>query len=1058
MSRNSSNSNGAPGSGPIGWFVGHPVAANLLMLVFLVGGALSLLRIQQEVFPEAILDVVRVTVPYPGATPEEVEEGIVLAVEEAMRGIDGIDEIRSVASEGRGRVTAELARGVSIDAARNDIESAVNRITSFPENAEEPVVSTATNRRQVLSLILYGEVGRHTLRRVGEQVRRDLLRDPRIAQVELSGLPPPEISIEVEQAVLREFGLTRAELARRIDRASVELPAGDIETATGDYLLRIMERRDRGEEFEDVAIIVNPDGTRITLGEIANVVDGFRETDQATLFNGSQAVRLNVFRSNEHSPQEGSRAVHEYAEEAQRRWPSTLKLHIWDDASIIFKDRIDLLVENGALGLFLVLLILTIFLRPTLAFWVAVGLTVSLLGVFLLMPMLGVSINMLSLFAFILVLGIVVDDAIVVGEAAFHHLQRGDSPRDAALNGAREVLTPVVFAVLTTIVAFVPLLFLPGVLGEFFRVIPLIVIPILLLSLMESFWVLPAHLAHMRTEERYGWLKRASRWQQAFSDRFEAGVDRHFEPFIERVLNWRYFTIAVGFAVLLIAIAYVASGRIAFRFLPEIESDIITANIQLPVGAPIGETRRVADAVVEAVRGLQAEAFGEDVISGVLASIGSQQAARETPLRAGGDTARHLAAVSVSLIPAGQRTISAAEVVQRWRERIGDVAGVERISYTYRAGPGRGPDIAFRLAHEDQAVLREAAAEFAEAIAGYSGVYQVDDGFDPGKPQIELQLKPAARALGVTELDLARQIRGAFFGQEAFRTQRGKDELRVYIRRAESDRRQVGELLDKIIQTPAGGEIPLREAAWIEYSRSRTVIEREQGQRVVKVTAQVDRGVTSAGKVNAGLRAEAIPELQRRYSGLAFDVTGVQQDQRESVVALGYGMIIAVIVMYGLLAVVFGSYLQPVLILLAIPFGFIGALLGHLLMNFDLSLISMFGLVALAGVVVNDSLVLIVTINNRRKETGDIRQAVIGGTMRRFRPVLLTSLTTFFGLAPMIFETSLQARFLIPMALSLGFGILFVTLIALVMVPALYYALEDLRAHRPASGASAAGN
>jgi len=1041
--------NGERRGGPIGWFVAHPVAANLLMLVFLIGGALSLTRIQQEVFPEAILDVVRVTVPYPGATPEEVEEGIVLAVEEAMRGIDGIDEIRSVASEGRGQVTAELARGVSINVARNDIESAVNRITSFPENAEEPIVSTPTNRRQVLSLILYGDVGRHMLRRIGEQARRDLLRDPRIAQVELSGLPPPEISIEVEQAVLRKFGLTRAELARRIDQASVELPAGDIETPTGDYLLRIMERRERGEEFEEIAIITRPDGSRLTLGDIATVVDGFRETDRATLFNGRQAVRLNVFRSSEHSPLEGSRAVHEYMDRAQRQWPSTLKLQVWDDASVIFKDRIDLLIENGLIGLLLVLLILTLFLRPRLSFWVTIGLAVSILGVFLFMPMLGVSINMLSLFAFILVLGIVVDDAIVVGEASFHHMQSGHLPRDAALKGAREVLTPVVFAVLTTIVAFVPLLFLPGVLGEFFRVIPLIVIPILLLSLMESFWVLPAHMAHMRTEERYGWLRRASRWQQSFSDRFEAGVERHFRPFIGRVLNWRYFTITVGFAVLMIAIGFVASGRIAFRFLPEIESDIITANIELPVGAPIGETRRVADAVVEAIRGLQKDEFDEEVINGTLASIGSQAAARETPLRAGAETARHLAAVSVSLIPAGARTISASEIVQRWRERIGDVAGIDKISFTYRAGPGRGPDIAFRLAHEDQAILREAAVEFAGAVAGYSGVFQVDDGFDPGKPQIELRLKPAARALGITELDLARQIRGAFFGQEALRTQRGKDEVRVYVRRAEADRRQVGELLDKIILTPAGGEIPLREAARVEYSRSRTMIEREQGQRVVKVTARVDRAVTSAGKVNAGLRADAIPELQQRYRGLTFDVTGVQQDQRESVVALGYGMIIAVLVMYGLLAVVFGSYVQPMLILLAIPFGFIGALLGHLIMGFDLSLISMFGLVALAGVVVNDSLVLIVTINNRRHDAGRIEQAVIDGTMRRFRPVLLTSLTTFFGLAPMIFETSLQARFLIPMALSLGFGILFVTAIALVMVPALYCALEDVRSRWP---------
>ena len=1037
-------------AGVIGWVIANPVAANLLMAVLLIGGALSLFRIQQEVFPEATLDVVQVTVPFPGATPAEVEEGIVLAVEEAMRGVDGIDEIRSVAREGQGRVTAELAQGAAVNDARSDIESAVDRITSFPDNAEEPVISMPSNRRQVLSLILHGAADRHALKRVAEQARRELLRDDRIAQVEISGLPPPEIAVEIDEATLRRFGLTRDELARRIDAASVELPAGDIETPTGDFLLRIMEQRERGDEFGDIAIVSRPDGSRVTLDQIADVVDGFRETDRETLFDGRRAVRLQVFRSSEHSPMDGSRAVHEYVQRKRAEWPSTIRLEIWDDASVIFQDRIDLLIENGRLGLLLVLAILALFLRPRLAFWVAVGLTVSLLGVFLFMPMLGVSVNMLSLFAFILVLGIVVDDAIVVGESSFHYLQRGDPPARAALKGTREVLTPVVFAVLTTVVAFVPLLFLPGVLGKFFAVIPLIVIPILLLSLVESFFVLPAHLAHMRTEERLPWLRRLSQWQQSFSDAFRHGAERHLRPFLARVIAWRYVTIVAGFAVLLIAIAFVASGRIAFRFMPEIESDIVTANIELPVGAPIEETRRVAQRVIDAIRQLQDEAFDEPVVNGVLATVGSQASGREGPLTGVGRTARHLAAVSVSLVPAGERAISAGELMQRWRARIGDVAGIDKLSFVYRAGPGRGPDLSFRLAHEDLDRLRAAASAFAEAMAGYAGVSQVDDGFDPGKPQIELRLKPAARALGVTELDLARQIRGAFFGREALRTQRGKDELRVYVRRPDADRRQVGALLDKIILTPAGGEIPLREAADVRYSRSRTVIEREQGRRVVNVTARVDRTVTSADKVAAGLRAGAMADLRQRYPGLGFDVSGVQQDQRESVVALGYGMAVAVIVMYGLLAVVFGSYAQPVLILLAIPFGFIGALIGHLVMGFDLSLISMFGLVALAGVVVNDALVLIVNINRRREDGDGVEQAVIDGTMRRFRPVFLTSMTTFFGLAPMIFETSLQARFLIPMALSLGFGILFVTVIALVLVPALYCALEDVKSRRGA--------
>lgn len=1031
--------------GVVGWVIDNPVAANLLMLVLLVGGALSLPRIQQEVFPEAILDIVTVTVPYPGATPAEVEEGIVLAVEEAIRGIEGIKEIRSSSTEGQARVSAELSRGTNINQARNDIESAVNRITSFPQDAEEPIISTPTNRRQVLSLIIYGDVSKHTLRMLSEEARRDLLRDERVAQIEIEGLPPPEISIEVEQAVLRELDLTRSQLARLIDQASVELPAGSIETPAGEFLLRIMERRDEGDEFEDIAVIARPDGTRVTLQEIATVVDGFRETKQEALFNGQPAVQLKIFRTNDRTPIETSNAVDEYIERMRPQWPSTINLKVWNDASIIYNDRIQLLVENGRLGFILVLAILGLFLQPRLAFWVTIGLPVSFLGVFLFMPMLGVSINMLTLFAFILVLGIVVDDAIVVGEASFLHMQEGDAPQDAALKGAREVMVPVVFAVITTIVAFVPMLFVPGVTGDFFRVIPLVVIPILVLSLVESFLVLPAHLAHINTENRQRWLKRVTKWQQSFSDWFKRMVERYYRPFIRRVISWRYLALAISFGVLLVAIGYVTGGRIAFRFLPEIESDLVTASIELPTGAPIEETRRIAEIVTQAMRDLQEDAFESDPVEGVFTSIGSQQAAEDDPTGGALRAASNLAAVSISLISAGERQVSAAEITRMWREEIGDIAGIDKLSFTYRAGPGAGADINYELAHEDLDILQAAASDLADALRGYDGVSEVDDGFDEGKPQIELRLKPAARALGITELELARQVRGAYFGEEAVRTQRGKDELRVYVRRAESDREQLSDLFGKVIITEEGGEIPLEEAAYIDYSRSYTVIEREQGQRATEITASVDRSKTSANEVTADLQSRTLPELRSRYQGLAFEFSGPQQDRQEALAALGNGMMIALLVMYGLLAVIFRSYGQPLLVLIAIPFGFVGALLGHLIMGFDLSLVSMFGLVALAGVVVNDSLVLIATINSRRDGDERIEDLVTEGAMRRFRPVLLTSLTTFFGLAPMIFETSLQARFLIPMALSLGFGVLFVTVIALVIVPSLYCVFEDMK-------------
>ncbi|MDQ8204007.1 efflux RND transporter permease subunit [Pelagicoccus sp. SDUM812003] len=1049
--------------GVVGWMVDNTVAANLLMAFLLVGGVLSLPRIRQEVFPEATLNFVSVSVPYPGATPQEVEEGIVLAVEEAIRGTEGVKELSSVSREGMATVMAELYQGTDLNRARSDIESAVNRITSFPEDAEEPVISTPSNRRQVLSLVFYGELDRKTLRRLALEARRQLLRDSRVAQVELAGLPDPEVSIEVDQATLREYGLTFDRLAAIVGRGSVELPAGSLETPSGDYLLRIKERRDERADFENLAVVARPDGSWVTLGEIASIVDGFEDTDQSALFNGQPAVQLKVYRTSERTPIETSQAALELMDTLRKEWPDTVKMDIWNDSSEIFADRIDLLVENGRLGAFLVLLILGLFLQPRLAFWVTIGLPVSFLGVFVFMPMLDVSINMLSLFAFILVLGIVVDDAIVVGEATFARQQEGLEPRQAALRGTREVMIPVVFAVVTTIVAFVPLLLVPGLTGKFFRVIPLIVIPILILSLVESLLILPAHLAHVKDEKGQGWLQALAKRQQAFSDWFESKVEAHYRPFIEWVLRWRYAAVAVSFAILILAVGYVAGGRIAFRFLPEIESDLITARIELPVGAPVQETERAAQLVTDAIRKLGDSEEEGGFVRGVFTEIGSGSSATSGPMGGQVEVGGNLAAVSVQLIPAGEREASAAEITRRWREEIGEIAGVDRLAFTYSAGPSAGSDLSFELAHENLEILEEAARSLGRRLAEFEGVSEVDNGFEQGKPQVELRLRPEARALGVTEIDLARQIRGAFFGVEAVRTQRGKDELRVYVRRPESEQRVLSDMYGLIVRTPGGGEIPIEEAARIQFSTSYTSVEREQGRRAVQVTGSIDRTVTSAGKVTQSVRREVLPELQERYSGLGFELSGEQQDRQEALGSLGNNMLLALLAMYSLMAVIFRSYAQPLLILLAIPFGFLGALAGHLLMGFDLSLVSMFGLVALAGVVVNDSLVLIATINEGKRARRDDGEGsnqeneyVIDGAIRRFRPVLLTSLTTFFGLAPMIFETSLQARFLIPMALSLGFGVLFVTVIALVIVPALYCILEDGRqrfaAQRPGAG------
>ena len=1052
--------------GPIGWMASNPVAANLLMFALVVGGILFALGIKREVFPEIEMDMVTVVVAYPGASPQEVEEGVVLAIEDEISSLDGIKKINSISVEGVGTVMAELLGNANADRTLNDIKSAVDRIVSFPQDAERPVISLVTNRRQVLSLLVHGNVDLKSLDRLAEEIRSELLSDERITLVEKAGIPPPEISVEVPSENLRRYGLTLPQISAAVRAASIDLPGGSVKTGGGEVLVRTTERRDYGEEFRDVTVIARADGTRVRLRDVANVIDGYRETDEELFYNGEPAIDLQVFRVGAEAPLAVSDAVYDLLERRQGGLPDSVGLAVVADESEDYRDRLSILAKNGLIGLFLVVTVLGIFLRPAVAFWVSAGIGISFCGSFFIISMAGVSINMISLFAFILVLGIAVDDAVVVGEAIFYH-RRGDNRLDAAIVGAREVLTPVTFAVVTTIIAFIPLALVPGITGKFFRNIPLIVIPVLVLSLVESLFILPAHLRHVgRTKLRGRAGRRRSinpfrllaAVQLRFSEWVERTIARSVPPMTRRLVRDRYLTVAILFAGLVVAVSVVAGGHLKFNFFPQIEGEFSNAVIELPFGAPVAATREVVEKVTRAAEELGAEliregrmrpgrngAVPDTVFEGIRARVGSADTGAFGPGSGFPTTGGHVAVVTSYLVPDADREFGSAEFTRRWRDRVGEVAGVDRMSFDFNDGPSAGAKVSVQLEHTATMPLEAAAARVAAGLANYAGVFDVDDGFKVGKPQLDLELKPVAKGLGLTEVALAAQVRAAFFGAEASRQQRGRDELRVYVRLPREERDSVHAIENLLVRTPGGGEIPLQQAAYVRQGTSFTEIIRVDGRRTVTVTADIDPLVTTGNDIRAALARDILPQVVADTPGLTFNFSGEQEAQAEAVGSLAKGLVIAMLAMYALMAVAFRSYLQPIVVLAAVPFGMFGAVIGHLLLGYDLSFLSIFGLVALAGVVVNDSIVLIDAVNKLRDEGGSVLDAVIGGVTRRVRPVILTSLTTFFGLMPIILERSNQAQWLVPMALSLGFGVLFVTGIALVLVPCTYMMIEDLK-------------
>jgi multidrug efflux pump subunit AcrB len=1025
-------------SGPISWMARNPVAANLLMLGLLVGGLIMALRIRQEVFPTVELDVVTISVPYPGASPAEVEQGIVLAIEEAVRPLDGVKEVTGTAMESLGLVVVELEAGTDRNKALADVKNHVDRITTFPLEAERPIVSMPAWKAEAIWVVIYGEVEPGVLHEIGEQARDRLLAGGEITYVELSGVRPLEISVELPEENLRRYGLTLPQVAERIRRTALEQPAGAVKTAGGDVLLRTSERRNLGLDFADITVATSRDGTTLALGDIAGIRDGYSEMDYESFFDGEPCVMLKVYSVGDESPTEVADAAKRIAAELEQTLPPGLGVATWRDRSEMYQQRLDLLLRNAAMGLVLVLVILGLFLEPRLAFWVTMGIPISFLGAFLVLPLFDISLNMISLFAFIVTLGMVVDDAIVIGENVFQLRQEGKGLIDASIAGARRMVTPVTFSVVTTVAAFAPLLFIPGVGGKIYMAIPVVAISVLLISLVESFFVLPSHLAGVGRPGRV--MTAVLRFQRIFARGLARFIDSIYTPAARAAIRHRGITVAVAVTLFLSSCGLLQGGVVKTTDFPKEESDWVFVDFGLQFGAAPEETRAVIRRAIRSAREVIAGHGGERISRGIFSELGRADTNRDT------EEGSHLGNVGVLLVPMDQREIGANAFADEWRRKIGEVANLEFMKFDSSTGHGETPPIDVQLSHRDPETLEQAARDVAARIATFSGTKDVDVGLEVGKPQLDFTLSDAGRRAGFTSADIAAQVRAAFYGAEALRQQRGRNEVRVMVRLPRTERESIARVENLVLRTPAGGEMPLLDAAEVHRGRAYTRINRVDGKRIQRVQADVYENEANPQEIMTTLQQSVFPEMQARYPGLIWSQAGRQKEMKEFYDFLWVALGFALLAIYGLIAVPLRSFVQPLaVVMIAIPFGFVGALLGHFLLGISWSIISSMGMVALAGVAVNDSLVFVDAANELRQQGLDRATAALEAGRRRFRPIMLTSVTTFGGLAPMIFETSVQARVLVPMAVSLGFGVIFSTLITLLLVPALFVMSERPR-------------
>ena len=1030
------------------WSVEHRVTVNLLMIFIIVVGLMSLLSMKREVFPYFSLDMVSINVVYIGASPAEIEEGIIIKIEEAVKSIEGIKRIISLAREGTGTVILELKEDVvDVQKVVDEVNTLVDAIVTFPEESETPLTQEVTIKEEAINIAIYGDASELDLRRVAEKVRDDLLSFRHISQVNLAAVRDYEISVEVSEEALRRYGLTFDRVAAAVKTGSLDLPAGVIKTSGDEVLIRSKGLRYTGREYEKIPLITLPEGTIVRLGDIAHVKDGFKDTDQWGRFNGKPAALVQIRKTRDEDIVSIARTVHNYVLENKQSLPSGISMEPWGDLALLVQDRINLLKRNGIQGIILVFLSLALFLRMGLAFWVALGIPISFMAAFCLLYQLGATINMISLFAFIMTLGILVDDAIIIGENIYAHYEGGKPPLKAVIEGTGEVGVPILAAVSTTIVAFMPLLHITGVMGKFIKILPLAVIIILLVSLFEAFFILPAHLAGS-LERDFGKTNSGKRWHTSLLNRIQRGLQYTIGHIYGPVLKWvlvnRYLTLTLALGVLIIFYGLVAGRHVPFVLFPKTDTNYLQAELSFPLGTPVRLTDASVKQIEQAVNKLNKEFSGDrtngkDIALYSFSLVGMIASQHFEGPEVGG----HCGQVFLELVPSEERSVTATEVLNRWRDLVGEIPGAERLSFVPLSGGPGGNPIEIQLIGDDFAVLKQAAEDLKAAIAEYEGTYDITDNFKPGKIEMKIKAKDSARPLQITLADLAHQVRQAFYGEEAVRIQRGRDDVKVMVRYSEKERRTLGSIEKMRIRTPGGHEVPFSEVAAVDYGRGYSVINRIDRFRQITVISDLDENIANAERITGELKKEFLPELVRRYPGIRYAFEGQEQRMNESVTSLFKGFTIAILGIYLLLATQFRSYVQPIVVMLAVPFGLVGVLLGHLLMHMSLTLMSLFGAVALAGIVVNDSIILLDFINRSIRNGTSLFKAVEESGKARFRPVILTSLTTIAGLLPLLLERSFQAQFLIPMAVSITFGLLIATFLTLLLVPAIYLIVAE---------------
>ena len=1032
----------------IRWFAHNPVAANLLMTLLLLGGAAGAYLTNQEEFPSFDIPAVTVNVPYLGAAPVEVEKGVCVRIEEAIEGVEGVKKIMGDATEGMCSVFAEMEIDADEILVLNEIKSRVDGINSFPQETEKPIVSKLTIARRVVQVAVSGDATERLLKEIARDLRDELAAVEGISQVSVDYIRPYEISIEVSEQTLRAYGITLEQVSRAIRQSSFDMPGGSIRSRSGEILIRTTGQAYYGEEFADVVVLTRNDGTRVMLSDIAEIRDTFQEGDLMAEFNGSRAAMVNVSQVGSEDLIKIAKDAQQVVADYQRQLPPGVTTDIWINTSLELQERMSVLTRNAGGGLILVLLILALFLQFRLAMWVAIGIPVALMGTLAFLPGMDITISTMTVMGFILVLGIVVDDAIVVGERVYGHEQMGKSRLDAAIEGTWEVSVPVIFGVLTTIAAFLPLILVQGRMAEFFSPIGWVVIFALVCSIIESQLILPSHLAHRSTKvATQGLSKKWNDFQGGLADALESFSRNRYQPFVRLVTQWRYAAAAVCLGLLIIALAMILSGRIVFGFFPAVEGNRVYAGLEMPEGVSAETTLEAARRIELAAQRLNEEltlelGLSEPLVQNTLVSVG-QEVDRNGPGRPMTAGRSNIAEVVIDLVVLEERNnLSAKIVANRWREAVGAIPDAVNLRFdadTYSTGA----PIAYQLRGDDVDELRRAAEELKAELSRFNGVFDISDSFRSGKQEVQLALLPEARNLGLTLSDLANQVRGAFYGAEAQRIQRGQDDVRVMVRFPEAERKSIGNLEDMYIRTPNGSQVPFYSVAQFDIGRGYSRINRLDGKRQVEVRADVDRSAVTPEEISAAVRAELLPQFRQRYPDIDVQLGGEQEERAEALGGLAIGSLFSLVIIYGLLAIPLRSYLQPLVIMSVIPFGAVGAITGHYVLDQQLMFFSALGIVALSGVVVNASLVLVDYANRQRREGMETVEAILKATSVRFRPIILTSVTTFVGLIPLMSTSTPATAPFLPMAISLAWGVLFATVITLLLVPCLYLMVED---------------